>query len=353
VAGIQIAGVNISLSDQPFIVAEMSGNHNQSLTRALEITEAAAKAGCQALKLQTYTADTLTLDLCTEDFTLRGENSLWENQTLYDLFQIGFTPWEWHQPIVEKAKELGMVCFSSPFDETAVEFLETLNMPAYKIASMEINHLPLIRAAASTGKPLVISTGMASLEEISEALATADDAGCKEVALMKCTSAYPAQSSDANILTIPDMRARFGCEVGLSDHTLGIAVSVAAVAQGASIIEKHFTLCRNDGGIDSAFSIEPDELRNLVCASNDAWSALGKIAYGPDKAQELSLQERRSLYVAENMKAGEKFTKDNLRCIRPSFGLPPKYYDSLLGRRANIDIQRGTALNWELVVDED
>ncbi len=346
---IKIGGIKIGLHHRPFIIAEMSGNHNQSLERALQITEAAAKAGVQAIKLQTYTADTVTLDVKTEEFMLRDKKSLWKNQSLYDLFKLAYTPWEWHKPIMRRAKELGMLCFSTPFDETAVDFLEKLNVPAYKISSFEITHLPLISKVASTGKPIIISTGMATKKEVKEAVAVARAVGCKDIILLKCTSAYPAKASDANILTIPDMRQSFDCEVGLSDHALGIGVSVAAVAHGATVIEKHFTLRRQDGGVDSAFSLELEEMKALVLETEQAWQSLGKVYYGPTRSEKPSLQERRSLYVAADMKAGNMFTKENLRCIRPSYGLSPKYYDAFLGKKVRRDIKKGTPVSWDLI----
>jgi pseudaminic acid synthase len=346
---VQIASHRVGADHPPFVVAEMSGNHNQSLERALEIVEAAASTGVQALKLQTYTADTLTLNVRSEDFMLRGEGSLWKDQSLYDLFKTAYTPWEWHEPIMKRAQALGMLCFSSPFDESAVDFLETLHVPAYKIASMEIVHLPLIRKVASTGKPMIISTGMATIEEIEDAVQAAREGGCADPILLKCTSAYPAQPEDAHLRTIPDMQKRFGCLVGLSDHTLGISVPLVAVAFGAVFIEKHFTLKRSDGGSDSAFSLEPGEMRDLVEGSRSAWAALGRISYGPDKAQELSLQERRSLYVSQDMKAGDSFNIQNLRCIRPSYGLAPKHYERILGKRVTRDVKVGTPLSWDLV----
>jgi len=346
---INVGGIKIGLQNRPFIIAELSGNHNQSLSRALEIAGAAAKAGAQALKLQTYTADTLTLDMRTEEFMLRDKKSLWKNQSLHDLFKLAYTPWEWHQPIMKRAKELGLICFSTPFDETAVGFLEKLKVPVYKIASFEITHLSLIRAVALTGKPIIISTGMATRDEIREAVVTARAGGCKNIILLKCTSAYPAEAKDANILTIPDMRKSFGCEVGLSDHTIGIGVSAAAVSHGATVIEKHLTLCRQDGGTDSAFSLEPEEFKSLVVEMERAWRSLGKIYYGPSKLEMSSLQERRSLYIVADMKAGDALTKENLRCIRPSYGLAPKYYDTLLGKIVKQDVKRGTPVSWRLI----
>lgn len=346
---LRIGGAKIGLRERPFVIAEMSGNHNQSLERALKITEAAAASGVHALKLQTYTPDTLTLNVKEPEFTLQDQKSLWKGQSLYELFTEAYTPWDWHKSIIDRARELGMLCFSSPFDEIAVEFLETLHVPAYKIASFEITHLPLIRVAAATGKPLFISTGMASVDEIEEAITTARQAGCKDVVLLKCTSAYPAEAKDANIFTIPNMRNRFQCEVGLSDHTLGVGVAVAAVAHGAVVIEKHFTMRRADGGPDAAFSLEPEEMKELVVETERAWQALGSVFYGPTAAEKPSLQERRSLYIAADMKAGDILTKKNLRCIRPSYGLSPKYYDMVLGKRVTKDLKRGTPVSWDII----
>lgn len=345
---IQIAGTKVGLGFRPFIIAEMSGNHNQSLERALAIVEAAARTGVQALKLQTYTADTLTLDVQDPSFVI-DDGGLWHGYSLYKLYQVAHTPWEWHEPIMKRAKELGLICFSTPFDETAVDFLEKLNVPAYKIASFEATHLPLIKKAASTGKPLIISIGMAKLKEVEELIATAQSAGCKELILLKCTTAYPAKPEDAHLRTIPDMRKRLGCEVGLSDHTLGIGVSLAAVAVGATVIEKHFTLRRADGGVDAEFSMEPEEMKALVIESERVWQAMGEVFYGPTEAEKPSLLEQQSLYVAKDMKAGDAFTKENIRCIRPHFGLAPKYYDVVLGRKATRDLKMGTPLSWELV----
>lgn len=347
---ITIGKHKIGLNHRPFIIAELSGNHNHSLDRALEIVEAAAKTGAQALKLQTYTPDTLTLDLKTEEFMLRDKDSLWKDQSLYDLYKLAYTPWEWHEPIMKRAKELGMICFSTPFDETAVEFLEKLDVPAYKIASFEMNHIPMIRLAASKGKPMFFSVGMSTKEEIQEAVETAEQAGCHDIILLKCTSAYPAKPEDANILTIPDLRQSFpDCQVGLSDHTLGLAVPLTAIAHGATAIEKHMTLKRADGGTDAAFSLEPEEMKNLVIESERAWQSLGSVSYGASKAEEPSLQERRSLYIALDMKAGDVLTKENLRCIRPSYGLHPRYYDALLGKKLLKDAKKGTPVSWDLI----
>ncbi|RQD79685.1 MAG: pseudaminic acid synthase [Methanocalculus sp. MSAO_Arc1] len=345
----EIAKHIIGKDQPPFIIAEMSGNHNHSLDRALAIVEAAAEAGAHAIKLQTYTADTITLDINKEEFFISDEKSLWKGQSLYDLYKQAYTPWEWHEPIMKRAEKLGLICFSTPFDETAVDFLETLNVPAYKIASFENNHLPLIRKVAATGKPLIISTGMATIAELDEAVRTTRDAGCRDIILLKCTSTYPATPENSNILTIPHMRELFGCEVGLSDHTLGIGAAIAAVAHGATVIEKHFTLSRADGGVDSAFSMEPAELRMLVQETERAWQSLGGIVYGPTEAEKKSLMFRRSLYVAEDMKAGDVFTKENLRCVRPGLGLAPKYYEVLMGKRVNRDVKKGMAVEWGMV----
>jgi len=334
---------------KPFIIAEMSGNHNQSLDRALAIVEAAAKAGAHAIKLQTYTADTMTLDIAEGEFFISDPQSLWKGQSLYNLYQKAYTPWEWHAPIFQCARKLGLVAFSSPFDETAVEFLETLDVPCYKIASFENTDIPLIKKIAATGKPMIVSTGMATLGEIEETVAVAKAAGCKELVLLKCTSTYPATPENSNLLTIPHMRESFNCEVGLSDHTMGIGAAVAAVAMGAIVIEKHFTLCRSDGGVDSTFSLEPGELAQLVVETERAWQALGKITYGPTKAEERSVLRRRSIYIAEDLKAGEVLTKANLRCIRPGYGLAPRHYESLLGKVVRCDVKKGTPMRWNLI----
>jgi pseudaminic acid synthase len=345
----RIANRTIGRDVPPFVIAEMSGNHNQSLERAMAIVEAAANAGAHALKLQTYTADTMTLAVSRGEFLINDESSLWNGQTLHDLYKIASTPWEWHAPIIDRARALGLICFSTPFDETAVEFLESLNVPAYKIASFENVDLPLIRAVASTGKPVAISTGMATLAEIDEAVRAARAAGCRDLILLKCTSTYPATPGNSNVLTIPNLRAIFGCEVGLSDHTMGVGAAIAAVAHGATVIEKHFTLCRADGGVDSAFSLEPKELSSLAVETERAWQSLGQVMYGPTEDEKRSLIFRRSIYVAEDIKAGDLLTKDNLRCVRPGLGLPPKHYDGLLGRRAKRDVTKGTAAGWWLV----
>lgn len=346
---IKLEGHSIGAGNRPFIIAEMSGNHNQSLDRALAIVEAAAKAGAHGLKIQTYTPDTMTIDLNEREFHISDSKSLWVGNSLYKLYGEAYTPWEWHQPIFDRARELGMVPFSTPFDETAVDFLEDLNVPCYKIASFENTDIHLIRRVAATGKPLIISTGMATVAELDESVRAAREAGCRDLVLLKCTSTYPATAENTNILTIPHMRQLFGCEVGLSDHTMGSGVSVASVALGATVIEKHFTLSRAEGGVDSAFSMEPAELEELVVATERAWQALGTISYGPTEAEMKSLQYRRSLYVVADIPAGEKLTQENVRAIRPGLGLPTKYLDVVLGKRVVRDIKRGTALSWEFI----
>jgi pseudaminic acid synthase len=346
---IKIAGREIGLNNPPFIIAEMSGNHNQSLERALEIVGAAAKTGAHALKIQTYTPDTMTLDLNEREFHISDPKSLWAGTSLYKLYGEAYTPWEWHKAIFDRAKELDMIAFSTPFDDTSVDFLENLDVPCYKIASFENTDLPLIRRVAATGKPLIISTGMASIAELDDAVKAAREAGCKDLILLKCTSTYPATASNTNLLTIPHMRQLFGCQVGLSDHTMGVGVSVASVALGATVIEKHFTLNRADGGVDSAFSMEPAEMNQLVVESERAWQALGHIAYGPTDAEKKSLQYRRSLYVVKALKAGDLLTKDNLRAIRPGLGLPTKYQEIVIGKMVKKDVALGTALTWDLL----
>ena len=344
-----IGNYTISKKHKPLIVAEMSGNHNQSLDRALKIVEAAAESGVHMLKLQTYTADTLTINSKNSDFFIADSKSLWKGKSLHDLYKEAHTPWEWQEKIIKKSNELGMLCFSTPFDETAVDFLEKLNVPAYKIASFENVHLPLIRKVAQTGKPVIISTGLATKTEIEEAVQALKIGGCSQFALLKCTSAYPASPENSNILTIPELRKNFDCEVGLSDHTIGIGVALAAISHGATVIEKHFTLDRNDGGVDSSFSIEPKEMKILVDESVKAWQSLGKISYGPTESEKDGIKFRRSIYVVEDVNAGEKLTKKNLRIIRPGKGLSPKFYEKLLDREVNQKIKRGTALQWKMV----
>lgn len=346
---VKIAGRSIGRTHAPFIIAEMSGNHNQSLKRALEIVKAAAKTGAHALKVQTYMPDTMTLDLDEREFHISDSKSLWAGTSLYELYGKAYTPWEWHKPIFDRAHELGLIAFSTPFDESAVDFLEGLDVPCYKIASFENTDLPLIRRVAATGKPLIISTGMASVAELDEAVRTAREAGCLDLVLLKCTSTYPASPENTNILTIPHLRELFGCEVGLSDHTMGVGVSLASVALGATVIEKHFTLARADEGVDSAFSMEPVEMAQLVLEAERAWQALGQVRYGPTEAEKESIQYRRSLYVVKDLKAGDVLTRDNVRAIRPGLGLPPKYYEQVLGKAVKQAVKQGTALGWELL----
>ena len=333
----------------PFIIAEMSGNHNQSLERALAIVDAAADAGVDAVKIQTYTADTMTIDIDTGEFFISDKDSLWKGETLYHLYEKAHTPWEWHKAIFERCKERGIMGFSTPFDDTSVDFLEDIGVPCYKIASFENVDLPLIRKVARTGKPIIASTGMTTVAELSDLVQTVRKNGCTDLTLLKCTSSYPASPEGTNLRTIPHMRELFGCAVGLSDHTLGIGAAVASVALGAVVIEKHFTLSRAEGGVDAAFSLEPAEMAQLVRECRTAALALGAVSYERTEQEQKSLQFRRSLYVVEDMKAGDVFTEKNLRRIRPGMGLSPKYYDIILGKKANCNITRGTAVQWDLI----
>lgn len=346
---INIGGRLIGNAQRPFIIAELSGNHNQSLERALALIDAAADAGADAVKLQTYTADTMTLNLNHGDFSITDKNSLWFGRSLYDLYEEAHTPWEWHEALFKKAKDRGIIAFSSPFDKTSVDFLENLNVPCYKVASFESTDLPLVRYIASKGKPMIISTGMATVTEIEETVDAAREAGCRDLILLKCTSTYPASAANTNISTIPHMKELFGCEVGLSDHTMGVGVAIASIALGASVIEKHFTLSRSDGGVDSTFSIEPKELEMLVESAINASDAIGRVSYGPIGAEKNSVQFRRSIYVVEDIKNGQILTAENIRIIRPGYGLAPKHLDFLLGRTVNQDLKAGTALNWDFV----
>jgi len=347
----KIADRTIGVDAPPFIIAEMSGNHGGSLEHALAIVDAIAATGVQALKLQTYTADTMTIDKADGEFFIADPNSLWKGRNLYDLYREAHTPWEWHAQIFERARQHGMLAFSTPFDATAVDFLETLNVPLYKIASFENIDLSLIRRVARTGKPMIISTGMANLAEIDEAVRTARAAGCRDLVLLKCTSNYPASPAASNLATIPELRKVFGCEVGLSDHTLGTAVAIASVALGATVIEKHVTLRRSDGAVDSAFSLEPDELRQLVEGAEMARQSVGGVFIGPTESELPSLLHRRSLYICEDIKTGERFSPRNLRAIRPGLGLPPKYIDTFLGKKAAREIRRGTPLDWDMLAN--
>lgn len=345
--GIVMSERPIGRDHPPFVIAEMSGNHNQSLERALAIVEAAARAGAHALKIQTYTPDTMTLNVAEGEFLITDPFSPWHGKTLYQLYEEAHTPWAWHQPIFERARALGLIVFSTPFDETAVDFLETLEVPAYKIASFENADLPLIRKAASTGKPMIISTGMATLAELDLTVRAAREAGCRDLILLKCTSTYPASPEDSHLMTLPHMRSLFDCEVGLSDHTLGVGVAVAAVALGATVIEKHFTLDRAEGGVDAAFSMEPAEMAQLVQETQRAWLAMGSVHYGPTKAERASIIFRRSVYVSQDIPAGGVLSRDNIRIIRPGLGLPPAEYESVLGKRVNRNLRRGEPLRRE------
>ncbi|RYU82400.1 pseudaminic acid synthase [Hymenobacter persicinus] len=340
-----LGGRLIGPDQPPFIIAELSGNHNQDLSRGLAIVDAMAAAGAHAIKLQTYTADTMTLPGVHR---IEDPNSLWYGRELHDLYQEAHTPWDWHKPLFDRAKQHGMLAFSSPFDETAVDFLETLDVPAYKIASFENTDWPLLRRVAATGKPVIMSTGASTLAEVAEAVAILREAGCRDLTLLKCTSTYPATPQNTNLRTIPHLAQLFPeCVIGLSDHTMGVGAAVAAVALGASVVEKHVTLRRADGGVDSAFSLEPEEVALLVTETERAWQALGQIQYGIQRAEQNSRLYKRSLYVAQDIAAGQIFTRENLRVVRPGDGLPPRYYDQLLGKPARQNLRAGQPLNWE------
>lgn len=344
---INIGKYTIGPNHKPFIIAEMSGNHNQSLERALQIVDAAAEAGAHALKIQTYTADTITLNARTDDFMINDKNSLWYGRNLYDLYQEAYTPWEWHKPIFDRAIEKGMIAFSSPFDETAVDFLEELNVPCYKIASFENTHFPLIKKVIETGKPFIISTGVATLSDLYDLSRFLAENKAQNYILLKCTSTYPASPENTNIRTIPHMAELFNCQVGLSDHTMGVGVSIASIALGARVIEKHFTLDRNDGGVDSSFSLEPSELKALVQETERAFLSLGKVNYILSEKELKSREHKRSIYVSSDIKAGELFTQKNTKVVRPAFGLAPKYHEAILGKAASKDLIAGTPLSWE------
>jgi pseudaminic acid synthase len=327
----------------PFIIAEMSGNHNQSLDRALKIVDAAADAGASAIKIQTYTADTLTIKGV---FKITEKSSLWYGKDLHDLYDEAHTPWDWHKAIFEHAEKRGIICFSSPFDETAVDLLESLNNPIYKIASFEINHIPLLKYIAKTGKPVIMSTGASSLSEVAEAVNVLKREGCENLTLLKCTSTYPATAENSNLNTIPHLKELFNCEVGLSDHTMGIGVAVAAIAKGANVIEKHFCLDRSEGGVDSAFSLEPAEFKQLVIEAKTAYLALGKINYGITNDEKKVDAGKRSIYISEKINEGEVITTKNIKVIRPGFGLHPRYYTDVLGKKANKNLKIGQPLSF-------
>lgn len=342
----KIGNYNIGQSYKPFIIAEMSGNHNQSIERALKIIEIAAKSGADAIKLQTYTADTLTINQRGGLFDIEDSTSLWSGRNLYELYQEAYTPWDWHEAMYKCAADNGIICFSTPFDDTAVDFLENLDTPAHKIASFENNHHPLLKKVAKTGKPVIMSTGASTIANLDESVRVLRENGCKDLILLKCTSNYPATPENSNIRTIPHLKELFNCEVGLSDHTMGIGVPIAAVTMGATVIEKHFCLSRAEGGVDSAFSLEPDELKGLVIETERAWQSLGIVQYGVQESEKKSLLFKRSIYVVKDIQAGELFTEENIRVIRPGDGMQPKYYESLLGKTTTKNYRRGESLVW-------
>lgn len=350
---IRIAGRSVGHSHEPLLVAEMSGNHNGDLDRALGIVRAAAAAGADAIKIQTFTADSMTIDSDRPEFRVSPGHPLWGGRSLYSLYQQAATPYAWHRPIFDLASELGIVAFSTPFDRAAVELLESLGAPAYKIASLEVIDLPLIRDVSSTGKPVIISTGTATLAEVGAAVSAARDAGCRDLVLLSCTSSYPAPASEANLARIPVLAAATGAVVGLSDHTRGAAVAIAAVALGARVVEKHVTLDRSDGGVDAEFSLEPQELAELKLGMTAAWEALGSPVIGPSEAEAESLRSRRSLHVVADVRAGEPISGDNVRAIRPAGGLPPAAIDDVLGRRFAVPANRGTPMSWDLVAPRE
>jgi pseudaminic acid synthase len=345
---VNIAGRKVGMGEPPYIIAELSGNHGGSLQRALEIVDAVAESGVDAVKLQTYTADTMTLDIDSDDFTITNPASLWHGRRLHDLYAEAHTPWEWHEEIFARAHDRGLAAFSAPFDTTAVAFLESLDVPCHKIASFESTDLHLVRTVARTGKPTVISTGLATAAEITAAVEMARTSGCEDLLVLKCSSAYPTSPKDSHLATIPHLRALTGCDVGLSDHTLGIGVPIAAVALGAVAVEKHATLSRDDDTVDAAFSLEPIEFAQLVVEARQAWEAVGAVTYGPTEAERRSLWLRRSLYVVKDIPAGETITRENVRSIRPSYGLATIHLDDVLGLRVQQDVPRGTPLSWDL-----
>jgi pseudaminic acid synthase len=345
----QIADFKIGRNNKPFIIAEMSGNHNQSIDRALKIIEVAAKSGAHAIKLQTYTADTITINQRGGLFDIKDNTSLWENRNLYELYEEAHTPWEWHEKLFKCAADNGIICFSTPFDDTAVDFLDNLNAPAHKIASFENIHHPLLKKIAKTGKPVIMSTGACSLSDLAESVKLLKDNGCKDLVLLKCTSNYPSTPENSNLLTIPHLRDLFNCEVGLSDHTMGIGVPIAAVTLGATVIEKHFCLSRAEGGVDSAFSLEPDELKALVIETERAWQSLGVIQYDVQESEKKSLMFKRSIYVVNDVAQGEIFTEKNIRIIRPGDGIHPRYFENIIGKVANQHVTKGTPFSLNMI----
>lgn len=349
---IKIGDRRVGPESEPFIIAEMSGNHNQSLDKAMELVEAAAGAGAHAVKLQTYTADTMTLPVRSKIFEIGEEMPLWQGKNLHDLYKEAYTPWEWHAPIMERCKSLGMLCFSTPFDESSVDFLNDLQVPCFKIASFENTHIPLLRKIAKLGKPVIMSSGMASIAELDEAVKTLKENGCSDLILLKCTTSYPASPENSNIVTIPHMQELFDVQVGLSDHTMGVGAAVAAVALGATVVEKHFTLRRSDGGPDAAFSLEPAELAALVTETKRAWQSLGVVNYGSSSESEKKAKYyRRSIFFKQALKAGSTVTAECLAIVRPAAGLAPKHYDTVLGKTLTEDVEAGTPLSWKLLKD--
>ena len=348
-AAIKLGQRAIGAGETPFIIAELSGNHDQSLDKALAMVDAAAACGADAIKIQTYTADSMTLDIRSGDFVIQDPGNLWQGKSLYELYQLAMTPWDWHQAIFERANALGMLAFSTPFDKAAVEFLEQLNVPCYKIASFENSDHALLAAVAKTGKPVIMSTGMATQTELAESVDVLKKNGCQQLILLKCTSHYPADPVDANLATIPHLAQLFDCQVGLSDHTAGIGVAVASVVLGASVIEKHFVLDRSEGGVDAEFSLQPEEFSALVQECKRAAVALGKVTYGGTVKEQASRKYRRSLYIAADMQPGDIFTAANLRSVRPGLGLEPKYLPMLLGKPIKKAASKGTPMSWELL----
>lgn len=342
----KIGNLSIGEWHKPFVIAEMSGNHNQSLERALAIVDAAADAGAHAIKLQTYTAETMTIKGA---YQINDQNSLWNGRELYELYEEAHTPWEWHKAIFEHASKRGLLAFSSPFDETSVDFLESLNVPFYKVASFENTDWPLLKKIAATGKPVIMSIGVSRLADLDESVSVLRQHGCKDLVLLKCTSTYPSTPENTNLLTIPHLQKMFNCVVGLSDHTMGIGAAIAAVALGARVIEKHFTLSRTEGGVDSAFSLEPEELKSLVIESERAFLALGQVQYGVQSAETKSTLYKRSIYISKDIAAGEIITKDHIKIIRPALGLSPKHVDLVIGRPAKQNISAGTPLTFDLI----